>query len=330
MGKHVSRVSRWGDADHSRIYACYTGCMLGFSLTVTPFRAYAKEYPKHRERMIRCFTELGANVTLPVHHKDYFAQHEAILTKVQDEIGRVAHACLGWTLFGSAAMQFAIKHAFRSREAANIKRAAAVYLDKMELPRAVLTKLGRASRVEKDGRLSLYTLHTAALAMLNKIIGRMKREPKTAFVAIPFSVPRMSGYYASLYRPLLKELDFRPLRAWGGFGTEDYQDLLYTLLDRCGCMLADISTLNPNVMHEVGYAIGKGDKFIMLIADQHQSVPPNLGDLTVLKYKAKGRGWQSVTVGELATAVALYRYAAVIDLPGETSRSIIGPMKVTR
>jgi hypothetical protein len=49
-------------------------------------------------------------------------------------------------------------------------------------------------------------------------------------------------------------------------------------------------------MHEVGYAIGKRDKFIMLIAERHQAVPPNLADLTVLKNKAKGRGWQPLAM----------------------------------
>lgn len=314
---------------HSRVEACYSGCMLGFSLCVMRFRHYAKAYPKHRERVHRYLTGLGVKMTLPARHRDFVANHEAIVQRVYDELGRVAPPSLGWTLFGYTAIDFAIQHAFRSPEARTLRRAASMFLEKMELPRPVLTKLARKSRTEKDGRLSLYTLHSGALEMLNEIISGMRHEPDTAFVAMPFSVSRMRGYYASLYAPLLKSLDFRPLRAWGGFGTEDYQELLYTLINHCGSMLADISTLNPNVMHEVGYAVGKGDKFIMLIAEHDQDVPPNLGDLTVLKYQAKGRGWQPIAAGEIATAVAVYRYAASIGVPAGRTRRIVGPIKVS-
>jgi len=95
-------------------------------------------------------------------------------------------------------------------------------------------------------------------------------------------------------------------------------------------MLADITTLNPNVMHELGYALGRGDKFIVLIAEKGEPVPANLGDLTVLTYRTKGRNWQSPAVAEIAAAVALYQYAATTEVPGAASRRIVGPIKVTR
>jgi len=176
----------------------------------------------------------------------------------------------------------------------------------------------------------LNKLHSAALVMLNEIILNQRRESHTAFVAMPFSVRRMLGHYANLYVPLLRNIEYRSLRAWGGFGTEDYQDLLYTLIDRCGGMLADITTLNPNVMHELGYALGRGRMFIVLVAEKGQPVPANLGDLTVLRYQAKGRNWQRRAIAEISSAVALYQYAAAIGVPGAESRRIVGPVKVMR
>ena len=309
--------------------ACYPGCMLGFSLSATMFRVYARKYGVHRQRMAECFQELGANVKLPLRHKEFVAQHDAIMEAVQSELARVSPPCLGWMLFGSTLIEFAVRRAFRSPEAAAMRRALALFLDKLQVPRELLSRLSRKCRTEKDGTLSLYRLHSAVLATLNEIIGGMKREARTAFVAMPFSVPQMAGYYAGLYVPLLKGLDLKPLRAWGGFGTEDYQDLLYTLIDRCGSMLADISTLNPNVMHEVGYALGKGNKFVILIAEKGQPVPANLGDLTVLRYPAKGRDWQARAAAEIAATVALYEYAATLDEPASSRRRIVGPIKVT-
>ena len=300
--------------------------MLGLSLSATWFRAYAREYEVHRRRMAECFEEYGADVTLPLRHKEFVANHEAILEAVQSELARVSPHCVGWMLFGCTVITFAVKRAFRSPEARAQQRALAPFLDKLGMPRELLSQLSRKCRLERDGTLSLRRLHGAALALLNEIIGSMKRDVRTAFVAMPFSVPRMAGHYSTLYAPLLKTLHLKPLRAWGGFGTEDYQDLLYTLIDRCGAMLADITMLNPNVMHEVGYALGKGNKFIILLAEQGQDVPANLGDLTVLTYRAKGRDWQSYAGAEIAAVVELYRYAASNDLPG---RRIVGPLKVT-
>ena len=303
--------------------------MLGLSLAATVFEAYARKYDVHRRRMAECLQEYGANVTLPLRHKEFVANHEAILEAIQSELARVSPTCLGWMLFGSTLITFAVKRAFRSPEARAPRRALALFLENLGMPRELLSRLSRKCRTEKDGTLSLYRLHSAALAVLNEIIDTMERDVRTAFVAMPFSVPDMAARYSELYAPLLKILELKPLRAWGGFGTEDYQDLLYTLIDRCGAMLADITTLNPNVMHEVGYALGKGNKFVILLAEKGQDVPANLGDLTVLTYRAKGRSWQARAAAEIVAAVALYRYAATIGVPGSQSRRIVGPLKVT-
>jgi hypothetical protein len=47
-------------------------------------------------------------------------------------------------------------------------------------------------------------------------------------------------------------------RAWGGLSSEEYYILLLTLITRSGCMLAELSTLNLNVINEVGVAHGNG------------------------------------------------------------------------
>lgn len=309
--------------------ACYSGCLLGFSLSTAMFRKYARKYGVHRRRMAECFEEFGANVTLPLRHRAFVARHDAILEAVQSELARVSPPCLGWMLFGHTLIDFAVQRAFRSPKATALRRSLMVFLDKVQVPRAPLSRFSRKCRTEKDGSLSLHRLHSAALAMLNEIIGSMRREALTAFVAMPFSVPHMARHYAELYTPLLKNLELKPLRAWGGFGTEDYQDLLYSLIDRCGTMLADMTTLNPNVMHEVGYALGKGNKFVILLAEKGQAVPANLGDLAVLTYRAKGKGWQARAANEIAATVAFYQYAAIVSSPGGNPPRIVGPMKVT-
>jgi hypothetical protein len=161
---------------------CYSGCMLGIALSATVFREYTRKYPIHRQRMAACLEELGASVTLPLRHKDFVAQHEAIMSSVQSELARVSSPHLGWMLFGATLIDFAVKRAFRRADVMVARRALRLFLDKLQLPRTVLSNLSRKSKTEKDGTLSLYKLHSAALAALREIISCMGRDPRTAFV----------------------------------------------------------------------------------------------------------------------------------------------------
>jgi len=104
-------------------------------------------------------------------------------------------------LFGATLIEFAVKRAFRHADVAVPRRALRLLLDKLQLPRTVLSNLSRKSKTDKDGTLSLYKLHSAALAALHEIISCMGRDTRTAFVAMPFSVPHMARYYTDLYIP---------------------------------------------------------------------------------------------------------------------------------
>lgn len=318
-----------GEHDGSSIFPCYNGCMLGFSLSALPFRAYARQYPLHRQRMQRFLDELGAKVTLPSDRARFVASHETIVKQVHQQLERVSRPTLGWVLFGQAAIELGLFAAFEDPRANEVRGALGVLLSKLKLSPMVLERFEQACQRDEDDTLEWRKVHTAALALLNELIVGLPMEADTAFVAMPFSVGRLADRYTTLYTPLLKMLEKRAFRAWGGFGTEEYQVLLYTLMDKCGAMLGDLTTLNVNVMHEVGYAIGKADKFIVLISESGQSVPANLGDLTVLTYKPRGKNWQARTAGELAAAVALFQYAATIDRPRSRARAV-GPMKVVR
>jgi hypothetical protein len=85
--------------------------------------------------------------------------------------------------------------------------------------------------------------------------------------------------------------------------------------------------MNPNVMHEVGYSLGRRDKFIVLIARKDQRVPANLGDLTVLRYSDKGPGWQRLAASEINALATIYQSAANNSSP-QKRRRLVGPMKI--
>jgi len=120
--KRSTRPEKRGTEYSSRIVACYNGCMLGFALSATVFRHYAREYTTHRQRILEFLAELGAEVRLPVLHKEFSANRDTIVEAVCAELRRVSPHCLGWTLFGYTAMWFAVKRAVRSPEAAELRR----------------------------------------------------------------------------------------------------------------------------------------------------------------------------------------------------------------
>ena len=97
-----------------------------------------------------------------------------------------------------------------------------------------------------------------------------------------------------------------------------------------GFRTVDITSLPVEQSLSSLAALHNGTELIVRIsAPVHVRMVPIISPHLHKEAKAKGRGWQPLAVGELAATVALYRYAAVIDLPGKTSRRIVGPMKVT-
>jgi hypothetical protein len=59
----------------------------------------------------------------------------------------------------------------------------------------------------------------------------------------------------------------RSIRAWGGVGDEEHQELLLALIAKSGALLADVTEPNANVALEVGFALGQ-NRIVYLVAEQ--------------------------------------------------------------
>jgi hypothetical protein len=140
----------------------------------------------------------------------------------------------------------------------------------------------------KPGRRSVHDALSPPLRLLTDLVGRLRREPKSCFLAAPFRNP-YEGYYASYYRPLIESLGYRCVRAWGGFGQEDFSPLLVATMFKCGLVFADVSGGNPNVMWELGVAHG-ARKSTLLVHDGH-GVPADLREHPTLSYRPTAKGW---------------------------------------
>ncbi len=312
----------------SELRACYNGCMLGFILVVLTFRHYEETYRTHRRRVLEFLEEAGVRERLPVRHRDYVENHVAIQEAVLTQLQEVAPRCCIWAVLAANALWFAVYRAFGRPAAAASRRAAALVLDSKGLPHTLLSDLARAIRPKRKGQLSWRQLHSAALALLNEIVKTLRPARRTVFVAMPFSVRRMVGHYGTFYSPLVRLMGYEPLRAWGGFGTEDYQELLYSLIDRCGGMLADLTRLNPNVMHEVGYALGRGNMLVVPIVESGQPVPSNLSDVTVMTYERATADWQSKAAHEIAGVMNLVELTLALKNRNKRARRRVGMVKI--
>jgi hypothetical protein len=70
-------------------------------------------------------------------------------------------------------------------------------------------------------------------------------------------------------------------------------------------VLADLTTANLNVIHEVGLAEGMG-KTVFLIVAKDETIPPsNLRDLSIVTYDRSRDGWEQREIIECSTILGL-------------------------
>src|SRR5262249_16890836 len=131
-----------------------------------------------------------------------------------------------------------------------------------------------------------------ALALLVECIRRVRYEPKTCFVAMPFREP-FENYYHEYYRPLLAPAGYPTIRPCRPFGHDDSSPLLVGLLHPSGAFFGD-TTLDDespqaaaersnagrapsglNVAWELGVAQGAG-KTVFLVRDERSPVAADL------------------------------------------------------
>jgi hypothetical protein len=138
-------------------------------------------------------------------------------------------------------------------------------------------------------------------------------EPDTCFVAMPFSDP-FEEQYATVYRPMMSNVGYRTLRAWGGLASEEHRELLLTVIDKSGAVLAEVTGGNPNVAFELGYAYGRGKPAIPMSDTAHPLALANIHGLAILPYNSSRAAWRDDLIHEgsvgnliLRSFVAIFR-----------------------
>ena len=162
-------------------------------------------------------------------------------------------------------------------------------------------------------------LHSAALTLglLNELIEPLPAEPGVAFVAMPFS-DGFPELFPRFFAPALRASGYRAIRAWGGIVNEDYQELLHTLMSKCGALLADLTNIRENVLLAVGISLARDDMKVFLIAEKtEERIPSNLKHLPIFRYDRTWKGWPMYGVRRLASYVARPERSRAFLKPGQ-------------
>ena len=295
----------------SPLCARHDGAMLGFFLFMSRFDFARERYSVFRMRMQRFLDSIDADVVVPdtfdefgEEYADLFAQLMYVLTEKDDGVNL--------PLFRPFALGTGfVAVALDMPNQTNIDVLNSIMDNDMELPMSLLEEHAANVPEVGDQPVLVDDIMSPALAFLRDLLLPLDPEPETCFVAMPFSEP-FEEQYADVYRPMMHEVGYRTLRAWGGLSGEFHVELLETLIDKSGALLAELTGLNPNVVFELGYGYGR-DKVVIPMGDiAHPISLANLQGIAILPYDSSDAAWREKMLDPHALGGLLLR--AMVDL----------------
>jgi hypothetical protein len=141
------------------------------------------------------------------------------------------------------------------------------------------------------GRLSLASDSLVELNLLAKSIRELPVAGGivgTCFVIQPFDGGPFDKRYSEVIEPAIKAAALEPYRVDRDPGVEVPIDEIENGIRRADICVAEISTDNPNVWYELGYAFASRKQVVLVAsADQRQRFPFDVQHRSVLRYTAE-------------------------------------------
>jgi hypothetical protein len=272
------------------LYSRYNGFTLGAFLASLCFPYSQRRYSAFRQRIEEFLLEIGIAEQLPKTQKAYPRQFDQLLDRIL-----TASKQRSATLHDFAGL--GVMAVFQAAHAASMTDTNRRVLHDRWCP--VLERHGVQARVYDEwlqelpqGQSQVYAenLLSPASMLLAHTLESLKPEPDTCFVAMPFRRP-FTDYFTRFYRPALERAGMCAVRAWGGLSSEEYYMFLLTLIARSGAVMAELSTLNANVINEIGVAHG-AIRVVFLIGNKSlRKVPSNLAHLPIHTYDDRKQDW---------------------------------------
>ena len=119
----------------------------------------------------------------------------------------------------------------------------------------------------------------------------------TCFVIQPFN-SKFDKKYRDVYKPALEKAGLDPYRVDQDPSTEGVMDSIEQQIRDATICLADITTDNPNVWYELGYAFAAGRSVVMVCSSEREGkLPFDVQHQTVIKYEPESES-DFVKLGE--------------------------------
>jgi len=287
---------------YSPVYCRFNGFALGAFLAGASLEFAGPRFGGMRKRVHEFLSETGVGARLPLRHAVYRAAYPSVFDSIRAQVR--ARSELLHDFMGIGAM--AVLSAASVRLATSVQRRTLrdrwvpVFTRYQVPPQAYdrfVRQIGRSAATRDAGLLLSH-----AFALVSELIQPLDGEIDTCFVAMPFRKPFVD-YFGAYYQPALARAKFRAIRAWGGISSEEYYSFVGTLISRCGAVFAELSTLNPNVMNEIGFAHGANRHTFLVMRRRAAEPPSNIAQLPIFQYSDKGEEWQRRDVPRLASFI---------------------------
>ena len=110
----------------------------------------------------------------------------------------------------------------------------------------------------------------------------------TCFVIQPFDADKFDRRFAEVYAPAIKATGLEPYRVDQDPAVAVPIDAIESGIRSATVCLADITTDNPNVWYELGFAVAAGRPVVMVCSDERtgKKYPFDIQHRTVIPYKA--------------------------------------------
>lgn len=136
-------------------------------------------------------------------------------------------------------------------------------------------------------------------------------------------------YYEKIFKPGIKKAGLNPLRADQILGPRPIIEDIFAQTNSAFVLLADLTTLNPNVFYEVGLAHAIGKPVCLVIdraeLERKKGVPFDLQHLRVIEYDKNHANWGEVlqeAITKSLQAVLRDPYSARPFSPQQSSMSL--------
>jgi hypothetical protein len=269
----------------SPLYRVYNGYMLGL-FTAASFVIDVHDEQDRRKAVLHRISEFLLELASQFGKSVDLGNADSFEDAIEGHVGALDPELADYYRLGLATFRRVVLP--ERPEAADDQREAEELLQRLGHPPAFFAAmLDESGRRDASDDRTWQDMMTDCLYLARDMVANLGEESDTCFVALPFCEP-YEQRYLNFYRNVAAQMSQRAIRAWGGLGQEEHQELLLALIAKSGALLGEVTEPNVNVALEIGFALGQ-NKTVYLVADQDSwNNAANVQLDWVFPYRTKG------------------------------------------